>query len=102
MYNDDYEEQDTIEEPDEGEVRTYTDEWGVTWEEVYSYGEWRSSYNDPSWDNVFDENEDYVTCPFCGEDELRYHDGEGRCISCKSVFSDEEIERYVGDGWFHL
>ena len=57
-------------------------------------------YEDPGWEYVYNEYEDSVSCPVCGNSELRYHNGQCCCIECDSIFTDQEIDDWA-DEWFH-
>ena len=70
----------------------WVDEWGIT---RHRCGE-IEGFEDPGWEYVYTEDGDCVSCPDCGEEELRYHDGECRCIKCYGTFSIHELEKYEG------
>lgn len=42
-----------------------------------------------------DENED-VSCPRCGFEEIYYHNGEYVCLNCECTLSEQEIVDYCG------
>ena len=84
----------------ESVAETWTDDWGVTRYSLDENDEESEGYTSPNWDYVFDESNDEVICPNCKADDLRYHEGECRCISCRSTFTDQEITDYAGP-WRH-
>lgn len=47
------------------------------------------------------EEEDAVSCPYCGEEEIYYHRGEYICINCESTFTEEELAEHCGCDIIH-
>ena len=81
------------EHPDaeDGDEIMETSELGIEKHYIFSDGEWGEVYSDPGWDHIYDGDGSCVSCPNCNSGELRYHNGQGCCLDCDSVFSDDEL-----------
>ena len=82
------------------EEYSYTDRFGIERYVTQDDEEETEIFDDPGWDYVYDEYGWSVSCPDCGEPELRYHNGRCCCLRCETTFSDSEIEAYAGP-WHH-
>lgn len=55
----------------------------------------------PDYTWVCTEEEEGVSCPNCGFEEINYHNGEYICVNCESTFTEQELVDYCGCGINH-
>lgn len=78
------------------ESEHWTDPLGI--ERYMSYDGNRAvdHFVDPGWPYIYDEDDTFISCPSCGEYELRYSEAHGICCAaCGSQFADREIEDWA-------
>lgn len=84
---------------DNDDYETIISDLGI---EKHIFPDGTEHYEDPGWGYVYTKEDEYsVTCPNCRDEELRYHNGRGCCPNCDSTFTDDEIDSFVGEEWFH-
>ncbi len=49
-----------------------------------------------SYDNVYDEDDSWVSCPHCEHDEIIYSAGGYYCPKCEDQLSASELEDFAG------
>ena len=86
---------------EEGFEGEYVNSLGVTIYYIYDGDDTLiTGYTDPGWEHVYTAEGDGLYCPYCKDEDIRYHDGEYCCISCDLTFTEEEIDELVCDDWY--
>lgn len=70
--------------------------------EVHVFRDGTEIYSVPNdYERVYTVEEETVSCPQCGFEEIYYHNGEYICTECECTFIEQELVDYCGCDIFH-